>query len=419
MQCRVSGQDLVEIVDLGDQYVSDFVPKEQILTGPKSPLKLGLGRGSGLLQLFDSLERDVLYRKYWYQSGINEQMRRDLSDVGVSALKWGTTEDGDCFLDIASNDGTLLGTLERQIPPDSYLIGIDPSDVAARDPWYRTGNVVRRVLVNDYFSADAYYNACFGVKPAKIITCCAMFYDLDEPLAFLQDVHSCLAEDGIFVLQLSYTPLMLVQNAFDNIGHEHIAYWCFENLSKLLTEAGFLLLDAELNDVNCGSLRVYVGKSSSVHAPTHVQQLGAHRIEMLLEHENLLHLDCEYPYVAFADRIKLLKDRTLAWLEKQRAIGKTVIGYGASTKGNTLLQTYGIGPELLPSIAERDYRKVDLYTVGTGIPIISEVEMRQMKPDYLFVLPWTFVTPMMRRETELLKEGTKFVVPLPDIQVMN
>jgi len=409
-KCRIDGSELTPIIDLGNIYFSDFVDKAE--DGFKSPLKLGISKDSGLVQLFEAPHPEKMYRKYWYRSGINESMVRDLQDIVKSAVRYAYVKNGDTVLDIAANDGTLLG-FWNGVDFNVNRIGIDP---AKNLEDFRKGKYDS--FVEDFFSSDNYWSV--AKEKAKVITSIAMFYDLPDPVWFVKEVKKCLHDNGLWILQLSYTPLMLEQNAFDNICHEHIEYYTLTVVKEMLEDCGMRIIDVELNDVNSGSFRVYATHDNNwvTKLTTHAEILGQFRVNSLLEYERKLKLDTPEPYLAFAKRIEKEKERTIELLKSIKSQGMTVMGYGASTKGNTLLQYYGIGPDLIPFIAERTPEKWGKVTVGTNISIISEQTMRDMKPDYLFILPWHFTNIFIEREKELRSNGTKFIVPLPSVVVI-
>jgi hypothetical protein len=249
-----------------------------------------------------------------------------------------------------------------------------------------------------------------------------MFYDLEEPESFIKDVHEVLDDNGLWVLQLSYTPLMLEQLAFDNICHEHIFYYSLFNLKNLLEINGFQIIDCQLNDTNGGSFRVYAMKESAnvkTFATQPYRDIGRFRVASILSHEKTLHLSDVETWQHFYDRINRLKERTVSFIKQEKANGKKVWGYGASTKGNTLLQYFGLDYTLIDGIAERSVHKFGLKTVGTNIPIYSEDEMRKAKPDYLLVLPWHFINEFCEREREFLSKGGKFIVPCPKFEIIG
>ena len=400
--CRIDGSKLIEVMDLGVQYVSDFVddPKD----GETSSLKVGIGKKSGLVQLYESFPPEKMYRRYWYRSGINESMVAELKGITEAAKKFVALKPGDTVLDIACNDGTLLSFWEK----DLFRIGIDPAKNLKQHSQKHAN-----VIVEDFFSSKNFFN--HAKDQAKVITSIAMFYDLEDPNWFVREAKKVLHPEGIWIIQMSYMPLMLEQNAFDNILAEHIEYYSFTVLNNLLASNGLKVIDVELNDVNSGSFRVYIAhkKNNSFKLPYHAQQIGDFRVKSLLAYEAKLGLLKPKVYKDFFKRIVANKNKTMKLLKDLKKKGKTVIGYGASTKGNVTLQFYGITPDLIPAIAERTPEKWGKKTIGTGIPIISEDEMRSRKPDYLFVFPWHFVDSFRKREAALLKAGTQMIVPLP------
>lgn len=411
-KCRITGDPLELCIDLGNQFVTDFVEPGKEKLAPKGSLRLGIGPKSGVVQLFESFPPENMYRRYWYRSGINDSMRTELRAIVESAMSFVRLRPGDTVLDIASNDGTLLS----YYPHDVNRIGIDPSNVAADSELYG-GKIT---LVNDFFSEAAYRSV--RQDKAKVVSVIAMFYDLEDPLGFLRQVRNVIDDRGVLIIQLSYTPLMLEQNEFGNICHEHVCYYTLGNLKPLLEKAGFEIFDAKLNDTNGGSIRVYAtpkGSTEHLSCPLNWLSIGRARVQGALEFERQEKLDTPAPYVRFMQRVERLKSETIAWLQQQVECGKKVVGYGASTKGNVLLQYYGITPELLPCIAEANMKKWGLCTVGTGIPIISEKEMRKMKPDYLLVFPWFFTSYFMERERALLETGTQLVMPQPELRIVQ
>lgn len=400
-KCRLDGTSLTSVLDLGNIFVSDFVksPGE----GEKFPVNFGVCPKCGLAQLFDSYPPEKMYRQYWYRSATNEQMRKDLQNIVECAKKFVKLLPGDSVLDVGANDGTLLSFYDEDI----LKIGVDPSQLIEEVP---TDFVKEpRLLIRDFFNEDVALG--INTRP-KVITSIAMFYDIEDPISFSKLVYDTLHDDGVWILQLSYTPLMLRQNAWDNIGHEHIMYYTLSTIKKALYPL-FNIVDVELNNVNCGSFRLYVMKSTKT-LTKHDVCIGAMKHDSLMYFENLHKFTSDIPYQSLPERLEKSKSNLIDFLQKNKG---RVLGLGASTKGNTLLQVCGITPELLPAIADRQPQKWGLYTVGTNIPIISDDEMRARKPEYLLVLPWTFINTMCMREADLIKSGTKLVVPLPEVEI--
>jgi hypothetical protein len=412
MHCKLSGKPLTEVINLGDLYVSNFC-KTIDNNAPRAPLRIGIGEESGLLQLMDPVERSPLYQQYWYRSGTNATMTRQLNDVVTAFREWVRLKDGDVTLDIGCNDGTLMSLLPKNL--DLFRIGIDPAENLAE--------LARKnceAHSTGFFSKDRFLELSNGRK-ARVITSIAMFYGVEDPASFVRDISECLADDGVWVLQLSYTPLMIKQIAFDNICHEHIQYYTLLSLKYLLDQFDFDILDVEFNDTNSGSFRVISCKKGQGNkfATMFMRDIGRYRVQSTLTYEKHQCFDEPQVYKDYMKHLNQLKAETLDLLTSLKKQGKKVLGYGASTKGNTLLQFYGLGPDLIEGIAERQPQKYGLLTAGSWIPIISEEEMRKQKPDYLFVLPWHFMTEFLDREQTFLKGGGKFIVPLPALQVIS
>lgn len=382
--------ELIPVFDLGAHAVSDFYDPNNIPDPePKIPLCLVQCSLCGLVQLSHSVNRDRLYNDtYWYQSHINESMVAALKDIVEDALGRTLIERGDRVLDIGANDGTLL----NQYPAHSSLhrVGIDPA-FYGECPFFNG----KSTWIKSYYPCEPWL--LDELRPFKIITSIAMFYDLDDPLSFVRSVSDDLHAHGIWINQMMDLEAMLSTNAFDNICHEHVGYWRESDLDRLLSLCDLNISDISYNNTNGGSVRYIIRHG----------------------HERTVRIDSSYTqaFKYFASRVQQEKNNCMAFLENCRRTGKKVLGYGASTKGNTLLQYYGINTRLLPAIADRNPNKHGKVTAGQHIPIISEAAMRDQKPDYLLVLPWAFLDNFKAREVELRAQGTKFIVPLPFFRV--
>lgn len=401
----------MDLFSLGNLYPSDFLNDTE---KPRcSPVELRLQWDStiGAARLSRMISPEFMYGRYWYRSGTNQTMTEELSNIVDSILHIKNMSDGDVWLDIACNDGTLL----KFVPKTLYRVGIDPAD----NSFVEESKKHADVIVQDFFSKDVYPK---GINRAKVVTCIAMFYDLEDPRPFLSDVHDVMADDGVFILQMSYTPLMLAQTAFDNICHEHMYYYSLESLNKILKECGFRVMDCQLNDTNGGSFRVYAMKRSgneTTFATQPYRDVCQFRRESILALEFINNVNTPESWMEFFKEVENLKDQTVSFIKDVRSKGKSVWCYGASTKGNTLLQYFGLDKTLIDAIAERSPYKVGLRTVGTDIPIKSEKEMRQVKPDYMLVLPWHFRAEFIEREQEYLANGGSFIFPCPRFDVVS
>lgn len=412
--CRISGEPLVELFSIGDHYVSDFLPEGASPRGEKVPLTLCLAPESGLVQLAHTAPFDQMYEEYWYRSGTNESMVEELRQIATSSVRLMRLQPGDVFVDIACNDGTLFSFVD----PSIVRVGIDPAKNT-----FREADMARfSLFINDYFSAKAYKDSSFGKTKAKLVTTIAMFYDLEDPHAFVNDVAEILDDNGLWIIQMSYLPLMLRQLAFDNICHEHLEYYTLEAMQYLLSKHNMEVVDCQLNDANGGSFRVYIRKAGAdptTFATAPYRDVAQYRVNAVLAYEKELQLKDPQTYIDFYNKACALRDETLAFMRAEKAKGKTIWAYGASTKGNTLLQWWGLDHTLIDGISERQPMKFGRRTVGTNIPIYSDEDMRKANPDYLLVLPWHFIESFVRREKEFLAKGGKFIVPCPRFEVIG
>lgn len=411
--CRVCGNSLDEILSLGNQYVSTFLAPDQP-DGPKAPLDLVLCQQCRLLQLRHTVPGEMMYQEYWYRSGTNQTMRDALANISGAAANLAQLRAGDSVLDIGCNDGTLLGSYTV---PGIFKIGFDPAQNLA----VLSREKADKVLVG-FFDADRYLaDPELRTRRPKVVTSIAMFYDLDEPRKFVADIQRIMHPDGVWIVQMSYLPLMLKQNDFGNICHEHLEYYSLQSLEYLLQLHEFSVVDAELNDVNGGSIRVFVRNRTADQIAFGDEEYRKHaedRVSRLRESESDLGLDGPTPYLEFAARVQGIRRQVSEFVKNQVEQKKKIFVYGASTKGNTMLQYFGLDNSMIDAAAERNPDKWGKVTVGTHIPIISEAEARAAKPDYFLVLPWHFIEEFKIREHDYLSSTGKFIVPLPHFELI-
>lgn len=411
--CRVSNDQLVPLFTLGNLFISNFV-KDQPSDDFKSEMKLMYSPTSKLVQLEQGADPSKMYGQYWYRSGTNQTMRNQLKNVVDSCMMVHSPSSGNpLWLDIACNDGTLLS----YVPSPYSRLGIDPAD----DSYTKESVKFADHVVQDYFSKAAFDRSLFKGRKCDVITCIAMFYDLPDPVSFLKEVYEVLHNDGLFIVQMSYTPLMIQQMAFDNICHEHLMYYSLHSFKNVAEKANFKIVDCELNDVNGGSFRVYLQKdianiSSFATAP--YRDVARYRVNSTLEYENKIGANTIEFYMDFYKKLQELKEKTHNFIKQEKEKGKSIWVYGASTKGNTLLQYFGLDKTLIDGAAERSPYKFGLKTVGTDITIYSEQDMRKVNPDYLLVLPWHFIDEFKRREATYLMSGGHFIVPCPVFEIV-
>jgi SAM-dependent methyltransferase len=404
------------VLDLGDQCIAGRFrrPGDDRNEEPRLPLQLvrcdraADEAGCGLLQLRHTVPGSALYSSYWYRSGINRTMTQNLHEIaGQATNAVGGLRPGDLVIDVGCNDGTLFDGYADP-PADVTFLGMDPSDVT------RYAVAKGYDVVRDFFSHAALAER-YPDRKARVITSIAMFYDLERPTAFVADIAQSLAPDGIWVSEFSYMPTMLAMNSFDTICHEHLEYYSFAVIERVLATAGLEVVRAELNDVNGGSIRLFAGHAGA-RAP---RPEDAEALAQLRADEARLALDTAAPYEAFQQRVEQVRDDLLALLRRLRDEQKSIHVYGASTKGNTTLQYMGIDTSLVDCVADRNPDKWGSETIGTHIPIVSEDDSRALAPDYYLVLPWHFLEEFVEREAAFFARGGKFIVPLPNVQIVD
>ncbi len=403
--CRVCySPELTFLFTLGEQYVNNFVPEDKVYSGVKAPLEMVFCENCTLVQLKHTAPQELLYAGfYWYKSGVTDTMKKALRDITSKAEKIGQLKEGDVVLDIGSNDGTMLRTYEV---PGLVTVGVEPANNLAEE-----GKKGLSYHIHDFWNIEK-YDAVVG-KKAKIVTAIGMFYDMEDPNQFIADAGKALTDDGIFIAQLMCSRNMLETNDVGNICHEHLEYYSFASLEYLYNKNGLEIFDVEINKVNGQSYRLYAKKKG---ANVVGFEGAAARVADVKESEK--ELATKEPYLRFFERIEAEKKKCVEFVNNAVKEGKKVWVYGASTKGNVILQYYDLDHNLIQFASERSPWKWGKYTIGTKIKCVSEEEARREQPDYFLVLPYGFFNEMYVREEEWRSRGGKFIVPLPTFRVV-
>ncbi|MBF0109603.1 MAG: class I SAM-dependent methyltransferase [Magnetococcales bacterium] len=407
-RCRICGSDhLLPVLSLGDMAMTGIFPKDERDPVPIGPLELvkcaGEGEAEcGLLQLAHNFDPGQMYgMNYGYRSGLNASMVQHLHGLVAEIRSRISLVPGDLILDIGSNDGTLLAAY----PEAMDRVGMDPTGIKF-ERFYPPGVS----LIPDFFAAQR-FRGVFGSRKARVITAIAMFYDLPQPLAFMREVRECLADDGLWVIEMSYMPLMLERLAYDTICHEHLEYYGLHQIHWLAQRAGFRILSVACNDANGGSFRIFLTPKENLGLG-----LADDSLSVMLERERQRGLDGMEPFREFARGVHLHRDALREVIDHHLREGHRVLGYGASTKGNVLLQFCGLTRREIPLIADVNEDKWGCVTPGSHIPIASEQDAKAMNPDCFLVLPWHFRAFILRREAEFLRQGGRMILPLPAIE---
>ena len=412
-QCRIcENKNLVPVLNLGDQVLTGVFPKtktQKITSGPLELIKCQDERKSrhcGLLQLRHSYDSNEMYgHGYGYRSSLNQSMVVHLQKIVNKILDTIVLSPQDLIIDIGSNDATLLKNYSL---PGLTLAGVDPAGKGFSRYYPR-----HIKLIPDFFSAKVIHKH-FGNKKAKVVTSVAMLYDLKNPMDFMRQVHDILDDKGIWVFEQSYLPTMLAMNAYDTICHEHLEYYALKQIKWMTDRVGFKMIDIQLNAVNGGSFAVTVAKKSNKDF-----QENRSQINRLLSQEEKLKLSALKPYQIFEKNIFRHRDNLWKFIETIKFQRKTIFGYGASTKGNVILQFCKLTFKELPFIADVNEDKFGSFTPGSGIPIISEEKAKARQPDYFLVLPWHFRPNILAREKAFLAMGGSLVFPLPEIETVT
>jgi len=386
---------LKSLFNVGNLYVSNSVSKKEIFKGVKSPLDLLYCKKCTLIQLSHLAPQEIMYRRfYWYKSGVTKTMRDGLKELYLDCVKKAKLKKNDIVLDIGANDGTLLKYFKKS---EFKTIGCEPAKNLKEELKKNC-----TFLINNFWSSKELFKILKKnkLKKPKLITAIGMFYDLKDPNKFIRDAANSLSEDGIFVAQLMSLKSMIEKNDLGNICHEHIEFYSFSSIKYLFEKNGLEIFKISKNEINGGSYRFYCRKfkTGSIKLPN----------------ENVLKM-----MKNFVQRVIDNKNKTLRFIKAQHKAGKKIFLYGASTKGNTVLQYYGLNEKIIPYAAERSPFKWGKYTIGSGIKIISEKEAKKLKPDFFFVTPWGFIKEFINREKKWLNEGGKFIVPFPNMKVIG
>jgi len=393
--CRVCQSQILEkLLDLGNFHLSGIFPSSKNQVIEKGPLSLLLCGDCGLVQLAHQYDMEKLFGdNYGYRSGLNSQMIGHLNNFVDEVLEQEELTPEDLIIDIGSNDGTLLSRFPKSF---KSLVGVDPTG-----PKFKKYYPKHIKLIPEFFSARK-----FGKEKAKLITSFSMFYDLADPQGFMKEVYEILHEDGVWVMEQSYLPLMIKNNAYDCICHEHQEYYCLSQIKYMAFKVGLNILNVSFNNTNGGSIRITLGKRNG------------EKKDLV---NNILNKEKRFRYIStyrfFINNLKSHKKNLVALLSDLKNKGKKVVGLGASTKGNITLQYCGIDESLLSRIFEVNDYKFNRFTPGTKIPISAAEDADSA--DYKLVLPWHLKESFIESEKDFLKKGGKLIFPLPHLEIVG
>jgi hypothetical protein len=395
---------LVKVFDLGNQKFSGIFPKNiNQKKVPSGRLSMIHCKNCSLLQLEETFDPNLMYgNNYGYMSSLNSSMLKHLYQKSLDLRKVSDLSRGDIIIDIGSNDGSFL----KFFPNKYNLVGIDPT-IKKLGKFYR-----KDITKFPTFFSKEFVEKKFK-KKIKLVTSISMFYDLDNPIKFAEDIYDILDTNGLWHLEQSYMPMMLKNNSYDTICHEHLEYYSLRSIKYIFDKVGFKIVDLNFNEINGGSFALTVAKKSNTK-----HQEAKKLVEWLIKKEELYNYNSISTLKSFFNNVEKHKKIFRDLLLNLKDMKKKVIGYGASTKGNIILQYCNINSSLVPYIGEVNKFKYNRYTPGSKIKIISEKKARDLNPDYLLVLPWHFKNFIIQKEKKILKKNTKLIFPLPDIDII-
>jgi cyclopropane fatty-acyl-phospholipid synthase-like methyltransferase len=395
---------MIPVLNLGDQFLTGIFPKTKGVQITRGPLELLRCTECGLIQLSKSYDLNEMYgENYGYRSGLNSSMMDHLQNKVIELENLIRLDKDNIVLDIGSNDGTLLSFYRNK---GLRRVGIDPTIIKFTN--YYEKEIYQ---VPKFFNSEN-FKEIFGQEKAKIITSISMFYDLEDPAEFVKDIVKILDVEGIWHLEQSYMPSMLENNSYDTVCHEHLEYYSLTVLKNLFENNGLEIIDVSLNSINGGSFAVTAAHRNSKLRRNNIE------IERLLEQERKMKLSTLKPYHDFEERVNKHRNDLISLIKGLKENGERVVGYGASTKGNVLLQFCDFTEKDLDCIAEINSDKFGSFTPGSYIPILPEEEVKATNPDYMLVLPWHFRDSIIKREKEYLSKGGRLIFPLPEIEII-
>lgn len=410
-QCRMCGNtNLKTILNLGNQPLSSVFPKENAPDPSVSPLELIICNNDknkdvcGLVQLRHQADLSEMYgTTYGYFSSISPFMVSHLQSKVTQILEFVKPDKNDIVLDIGCNDGTLLNAYSKEL--SLIRVGIDPSSEKFKN------NFEDDIQVKYDFFSEKGVREIIGDKNCKIITSIAMFYDIDDPLKFMQQINKLLTKDGVWILELSYLPLLCSQLTYDQICHEHVTYLSLSHIDWMMKRAGLKILDVTFNDLNGGSFSIFAGKENGPYKQK--EEL----IQSIIDSEAPL-VDIN-TYERLKNRVISHKEEIRNFLALAKGANKNVYGYGASTKGNIIMNYCGLTANDIKAIGDRNPEKDGLTTPGTRIPIISHKKLRKINADYTIVFIWHLRKEVIQDEINYLMNGGKLVFVLPRLHIVD
>ena len=405
-KCRICKNNKLEkVLDLGGMPLANaFLDKNQIEQKESSyPLRVVWCKSCGLLQIDEIVPPEILFRNYVYVSGTSEALRKHFECLAMEVVNNFKLNNESLVIDIGSNDGTLLEEFKKL---GLKVIGVEPAVNIAK---IAEENGI--TTINEFFSENIARKIVKNNGKADVITATNVIAHTNDLDDLLKGVSYLLKDDGVFVIEVPYLVDLLENVEFDTIYHEHLSYFAVYPLKRLFEESDFKIVNIERVKIHGGTIRIFVSKKKSrYNINKNVNQL------VLIEKEKKMHEVTVYRN--FAERVEKLKEDLVDLLQKLKSENKKVIGYGAAAKGNTLLNYYNIGPDLIEFIADLSPMKQNKFTPGTNIPVYSPDQIYKAKPEYMLILAWNFADEIMKQQSKFREMGGKFIIPVPEVKII-
>ncbi len=351
----------------------------------------------GLVQIPDRVPADF-FRHYLYFPSASPMMHGHFASLAEQINERFISSGDDLLVDIGCNDGLFL---KASHDLGIRTLGIDPAE-----------NIVELArqkgleIYSEYFDAETARAVLEKYGKATVITSNNTFNHIDNLDSFMEGIRILLGDDGVFIIEVPRAIEYKNKLMFDNIYHEHTSVFSVKSLKDLYARYDMEIFDLEYIDVQGGSMRVFARKITP----------GADIADTVNEWltiEKEIGLTDPEMYKIYKSQVDHIRDELLALLDDLIACGKKVAGYGAPAKGNTLLNYYGIGPDRLPYLADRNELKQGLYTPKMHIPVVSPDVIMQDRPDYLLILAWNFADEIIKQQDDYRRQGGKFILPIP------